>query len=350
MGPKYEDLGKKAALALDPMAAKFGNVSGATDDLAKTIGTTPAAALDSFKRQAQLKLAAVTGSMVQFGIQNQSAVKPLVMGLGAIAAVILTVRAGQIAWTAATTAWSAVTAVATGVQWLYNAAMAANPMVWIVIAIVALIVVIVLIATKTTWFQKIWHAAWGAITGAAKGAWSWIKKNWPLILGILTGPIGLAVLLITKKWNSITSFFSKAPGRIGKATMGLFDGLKNAFRSAVNFIIGGWNRLHFGIPSIDTHIPGIGKIGGGSFGVPQIPYLAAGGHIMAGGMAVVGERGPEALYLPTGATVAPLTRGGSGGTLHVVIDLPGESDLLRANRKMVRVYGRGDVQVAFGTG
>jgi phage-related minor tail protein len=350
-GTQAEDLGN-ALYSLDPSNAvkALGKVGGAADKMANAVGNNPSAALETFKRQAQMKLAAIAGNFIQFGMQNTTYVKPLVTSLGTIALVIAAIRIGQMAWSAATAAWSAVTTVATGVQWLYNAALAASPTTWIIIGIIALVAVIVLIATKTTWFQRIWHASWGAITGAASATWNWIKRNWPLILGILTGPIGLAVLYVTKHWNDIVGFMSKLPGRIGKATGGMWDGIKNAFRSAINWIIGGWNSLQFGIPGVDTHIPGVGTVGGFTLGTPDIPYLAKGGTITAGGMAVVGDAGPEAVYLPRGATVSPLTRGGAGGVVHVVIDLPGESDLLRANRKAVRVYGRGNVQVAFGNG
>jgi hypothetical protein len=348
-GTQSEDM-QKALSHLDPSTAvkALGKVGGAADQMAKTVGNNPAAALETFKRQATMKLADISGHFVSFAMANTSVMKPVAIGLGAIAAVILAIRAGQIAWTAATTAWSAVTTVATGVQWLYNAALSANPMTLVVIGIIALIAVIVLIATKTTWFQQIWHASWHAITGAASATWSWIKRNWPLILGILTGPIGLAVLYVTRHWNSIVTFMSRLPGRIGKATGGMWDGIKDAFRESINWVIGRWDGLSFSIPGVDTHIPGVGSVGGFTLGTPDIPYLAKGGTITAGGMAVVGDAGPEAVYLPRGAAVSPLTRGGAGGVVHVVIDLPGESDLLRANRKLVRVYGRGNVTTAFG--
>jgi hypothetical protein len=350
-GTQAEDLGQ-ALFSLDPSTAvqALGQVSGAADKMAKTVGDNPGAALEKFKRQAQLKLAEISGHFISFATNNQQYVKPLAMGLAAVAGVILAIRAGQIAWTAATTAWTAVTTVATGVQWLYNAAMSANPATLIVLGLLALIAVIVVIATKTTWFQTIWHASWGAITAAAKGTWNWIKRNWPYILGVLTGPIGLAVVYVVKHWDSVVTFFSRMPGRIGRATRGMFDGIKSAFRSSINWIIGRWNGLAFSIPGVNTHIPGVGSVGGFTLGTPNIPYLAKGGHILGGGIATVGERGPERVYLPTGATVAPLTRGGMGGHLVVEVRLPGESDLLRANRKLVRVYGRGDVSVAFGTG
>jgi phage-related minor tail protein len=349
LGTQSEDL-SKALFAIDPRAAvdALGKVDGAADKMARTVSNNPSAALERFKRSAQMKLAEVTGSFVQFAMRNQQVFRPLVTVLGVAAAALLayTVAAKiyaiqQAFVTEGTLAYAAA-------QWAANSALLANPMTWVVISTLALIAVIVLIATKTHWFQRIWHAAWGAITAAARGTWSWIKSHWPLVLGILTGPVGLAVLYITRHWNSIVTFVTRLPGRIGRASAGMWDGIKDAFRSAINYVIGGWNGLHFGIPRINTHIPGVGTVGGGSFGVPQIPYLAHGGQIMAGGWAMVGERGPEQVYLPGGATVAPLPRGGAGGRVIVEVRLPGESDLLRAMRKLVRVYGRGDVQVAFG--
>jgi phage-related minor tail protein len=351
LGTQSEDL-SKALFAIDPSTAvqSLGKVEGATNQMANAVSNNPSAALETFKRQAQMKLAAIAGNFIQFAMQNASVVKPLAASLGTIALVIAAIRIGQMAWSAATAAWTAVTTLATGVQWAYNAALAASPTTWIIIGIVALIAVIVLIATKTTWFQQLWHAAWGAITGAAAATWNWMKRTWPGIQGVLTKPFTSSYQWITRQWDSMVGFVAKLPGRIGKASSGMWDGIKDAFRSSINWIIGGWNSLRFTIPGVDTHIPGVGSIGGVSFGVPAIPYLAKGGTITAGGMAVVGDAGPEAVYLPRGATVAPLTRAAGGGVVRVVIDLPGESDLLRANRKAVRVYGRGNVQVAFGTG
>jgi hypothetical protein len=350
-GTQAEDLGK-ALYSLDPSTAvqALGKVGGAADQMAKTVGNNPASALESFKRQAQLKLAEISGHFITFAMNNQQYIKPLAIGLGAVAAVILAIRLGQIAWTAATTAWTAVTTVATGVQWLYNAALAANPITLIVLGILALVAVTVILWKKNDAFRQFMQAAWSLIWGAIKTGWNWLKKNWPYILAILTGPVGLAVLFIVKKGDSIVGFFTKMPGRIGKATHGMFDGVKSAFRSSINWIIGRWNGLAFSIPGVNTHIPGVGRVGGFTLGTPNIPYLAKGGRILGSGLAMVGERGPEQVYLPTGATVAPLTRGGTGGHVVVEVRLPGEGDFMRITRKAVRVYGRGDVQIAFGTG
>ena len=44
----------------------------------------------------------------------------------------------------------------------------------------------------------------------------------------------------------------------------------------------------------------------GPFGNVHIPALANGGDISRGGVALVGERGPEIVRLPTGSNVAPM--------------------------------------------
>ena len=50
-------------------------------------------------------------------------------------------------------------------------------------------------------------------------------------------------------------------------------------------------------------------LGGGSFGpwrmLDQVPLMAEGGTVTSSGLAVVGEKGPEIVKLPTGASVTP---------------------------------------------
>jgi hypothetical protein len=108
---------------------------------------------------------------------------------------------------------------------------------------------------------------------------------------------------VAARWQDFVNDVHAMPGKISAAASGMFNGITNAFKSAINDLIRGWNRLQFTIPGVDTHIPGVGKIGGFTLGTPDIPYLAAGGVINRAGLAVVGERGPELVGLPTGAQV-----------------------------------------------
>ena len=349
-GTQAEDL-QDALYALDPSAAvaALGEIEGATNRVAETVAD-PSRALEQFKRTALTRLGEIAGGFVQWAMANQQVMLPLAGALAGIAATILLVRVGTAAWAAAQGIATAATMVWTGAQWLLNAAFWASPITWIIAGIIALVAVIVLIATKTTWFQTAWNTSWGAIKGAAQGAWRWIKDNWPLILTILTGPIGAAVWIIKEHGDSIVGFFRDMPGRISRAASGMWNGITSGFKGAVNGIIRGWNNLSF-------------TVGGGSFmgvgipsftlGTPNIPYLAQGGLISRAGAAVVGERGPELLSLPGGAQVTPLSRGRGpdGGAQRVVVEFrfDGPEEMVRLMRKAVRVRG-GNVQVVLGKG
>lgn len=100
--------------------------------------------------------------------------------------------------------------------------------------------------------------------------------------------------------GKFVGFFKALPGKIGHAVSGMFDGLKNAFRSAINWIIDKWNGIHFSLPKINA----LGlHFGGGTIAVPQIPKLAKGGVLTKPTLNVAGEAGPEA--------VIPLSKLGS---------------------------------------
>jgi phage-related protein len=148
-------------------------------------------------------------------------------------------------------------------QWLLNSAFLASPLTWIIVGIVALVAVIVLIATKTDWFQRAWRASWSWIKSAASNTWDFIKKipGW-----------------IESAFKHVASFIS-APYRI-----------------AFNLIADAWNntigRLSFTFPS---WIPGIG---GNGFSVPNLPHFHAGGVV--GGP--VGS--PQLALLQGGETVS----------------------------------------------
>jgi hypothetical protein len=129
-------------------------------------------------------------------------------------------------------------------QWLMNTALLASPITWIIVGIVALVAVIVLIATKTRWFQTAWRVAWGGIRAAASNAWNFIRQ--------IPG------------W--IASAFSRVAGWISAP-----------FRAAFNFIATAWNNTVGGLSfSIPSWVPGIG---GNSFGVPRLPHFHSGGIV-----------------------------------------------------------------------
>jgi hypothetical protein len=204
-----------------------------------------------------------------------------------------------------------------------------GPVALIIAAITAVIAIIVYLAVKTDFFQKLWKVAWEGIKNATLFVWNWIKDHWPLLLAILTGPIGLAVLYITKHWDSIVNIVKSIPGRIGKAAAGMWDGIKDAFRSALNWIIDRWNSLHFSIPGFDAF--GI-HVGGFSLGVPSLPHFAHGG--IGSGLAWVGDRGRELVDLGAGGRVYNNEQANNmmtnGGRLELVLEVVPRSGMSNA--------------------
>ena len=139
----------------------------------------------------------------KFFSEHKTAVVALAAVLGTLVTVVYAIGFATKAWAAAQAIAKAATVAWTAVQWLLNAALSANPIGLVVIAIAALVVGLVIAYKKSETFRKIVDAAFNAVWDIAKKLFSWFKANWPLLLAILTGPIGIAVLAIVRHWDTI---------------------------------------------------------------------------------------------------------------------------------------------------
>ncbi len=169
-------------------------------------------------------------------------------------------------------------------QWLWNAAMSANPIGLVVIAIAALVAGLIWAYNNVGWFRDGVNAAFSAIGAGVSGAVNWV--------------VGI--------WNGAVGFFGGSVGRIIGFFSGIGSGIRNAFSGAFNFIRSLWNstvgRIRFTIPS---WVP---VIGGSSFGFPTF-------HT---GGTVPGVAGQEVMaILQAGEKVVPRTGqgGGMGGEI-----------------------------------
>jgi hypothetical protein len=151
--------------------------------------------------------------------------------------------------------------------------------------------------------KLIMKLAWEAIKDTARNAWngfvSWIGNVW----GDIKHRVRTGV-------DGVVDFVGSIPGRIAGRMVGAFDSIKEAFRSAINWIITKWNGLSFSIDGVDTKIPGVGKVGGFSIGTPNISTLHDGGFV--GGQSFSGLAADEvAAILRRGEVV--LTRSQQAG-------------------------------------
>lgn len=221
----------------------------------------------------------------------------------------------------ATMAW-------TGAQWLLNAALDANPIGLIVVAVTALIAIVVLIATKTKWFQELWHAAWGGIKSAALAVGTWFRDT------------------LWNKWikgtfETVVGYIEGLPGRFAKVGDHLWDWITDGLKGALNGAIA---LLNDGIDVINSITHGISDTWSWA-GIPAIPAIP---HVpkLHGGGIVPGAPGQESLaILMAGERVTPA--GASGApTVYVAAGDRVTESVFAAIREMVATRFGGDVTIA----
>jgi hypothetical protein len=235
-------------------------------------------------------------------------------------------KVATLAQAAAQKVAAAGTKVWAGVQWLLNAALSANPIGIVIIAIAALIAIVVLIATKTTWFQSIWKALVKAFDVSVR-----------FLRGLFNGWWATVSAVYGKIWTTLKGL----PGRLRSAFSGLVNIISAPFRTAFNLVARAWNNT---IGRLSWTVPGwIPGIGGNSISAPRLPTFHKGG-------VVPGAPGTEMIaVLQAGETVTPAGAGArtvieirSGGTAF-------DDALVRVLQNAVRVRG-GSVQLVLGTG
>ena len=216
-----------------------------------------------------------------------------------------------------TTAWTAYKAAnegATVAQWLFNAAVGANPLVLLISLLAALVVGFVVAYKKVDWFReavdnlasgfvKGWSdfANWwtdivvGLIDGFVKG-WSdfanwWtdkVKETWANIKSVF-GKVGSFFVEI---WDTIKSKFTAIGTKIGES-------IGAAFKLAINSVIATVEKQINFIPNaINGAIDLINKLPNveiSAIPTVNLPRLAKGGVVNEDTVVEVGENGSEAI-------------------------------------------------------
>jgi hypothetical protein len=271
LSPELRQMIKDGATFDEVMAAMAKTTGGAA--------TTAANSAEGQFKRLSVSLAETKESIGAALLPAIEAVLPFLQKMGAwaqensttfviIAGVIGGIAAAVVLANAAITAWGVATKVFTGIQVAFNAVMALNPVTLVVIAIAALIAGLVIAYKKFDAFREI------------------------------VDTVGRAIK------TGFLVYFS--------AIQTQAEILYNVFKTVFNGIATLWNnsigKLSFKAPS---WVPGIG---GKGFDVPNIPMLAEGGIVTSPQLALIGERGPEA--------VIPLSKmnqmgGGNNVTIHV---------------------------------
>lgn len=226
-----------------------------------------------------------------------------------------------------------------------------------VIAIAALVAGLVWAYNNVEWFRNGVNAFFQGVSDIAVEVFNFMAGYMSNIFGgiiqnfqnffdagkrIFTGFIDFVTGIFTgdweRAWNGVVNIFG-----------GIFDGIAAMAKAPFNGMIGLINAFLGGLNNIKIPkwVPGVG---GKSFSISTLPYLADGGHVL-NGQAIVGEAGPELLTNKNGkTTVTPLSdeekRKGIGGKVqpakveqHIHIgnvDANNPSELNKMNRKFYR--------------
>ncbi len=143
-----------------------------------------------------------------------------------------------------------------------------------------------------------------------------IKDNWQgawNTMQLTVGTIGIRIKTIINDIKlsimGLMNALSSGISGVWEGIMGIFKGGINSVLKMVNFLIEQLNKIQVSIPA---WVP---AVGGKSFGIniPQVPYLAKGGVVTGPTLAMVGEKGPEAII--------PLNK--AGGMTGIVVNING---------------------------
>lgn len=179
----------------------FGGAAGA-QDAAAVSADGAAASMDGLAASEDATAASTEASTVAADENSAGWLRSSLAAVGA-AAKFLVLQAAELAVTLATKAWTAA-------QWLFNAAMDANPIMLVVIAIGALAAGVVYAYTHFQAFRNIVSDVWNWLKGAVVDVINFVRDHWELIVDIITGPIGIVATQIYDHWQTIKRYFTDA--------------------------------------------------------------------------------------------------------------------------------------------
>lgn len=231
----------------DPVAVEAAKstetMEGALGNLNATIVGGLTGAIDAIKPTLTDFIGALSG-FVQFIVDNMNWIGPLAAGIGIVVAAV--------------TLWTAV-------QWLLNAALTANPVGLIIVAIGLLIGIIIFLVQNwdavvaflsdvwngfVSWFMGImdgflawWNGLWTAV-------WEWIVGIWNGIVAWVTNAIGMMLLGMQIIGDAIAAWWNGMWEAIGSFLMGVWSNI-------VGFVTGYINMVQAIIVAVVTTISGI---------------------------------------------------------------------------------------------
>lgn len=153
-------MGGSAATAANTAAGRMQRMSLAIDEAKEGIG---AALLPVIER-----LVPYLQKMAEWAQDNADVLFKVGVVIAGVAGSVVVLKGALAAWTA--------------IQWALNSALLANPITWVVVAIVALVAAVVVAYHRFEWFKNIVDFVWEGIQVAIGAVVKWFQETaWPII-------------------------------------------------------------------------------------------------------------------------------------------------------------------------
>jgi tape measure domain-containing protein len=230
-----EPVAVEAAKSTETLEGSLGNLKATIVGVLSDVITTAKPTLTGFINglaDAFKTGIAIIGEVSNFVRDNMAWIGPLAVGIGVIVGAMTAWRLANMAWLAIQSVVSAVTAVHTALtygaagasyafntatkagaiaQWALNAAMSANPIGVVIVAIAALVAGLVWFFTQTELGREVWANVTTAIATAATWLWETVLR--PVFEGIgavfkwlwenIILPIGTLIVNYYRFWGAV---------------------------------------------------------------------------------------------------------------------------------------------------
>lgn len=161
---------------------------------------------------------------------------------------------GKLASRTATLAMGAAQKIATAAQWAWNAAISANPIGLVVIAVIALVAIMVVLYKKSATFRRFVDAMWKAIQAAAAATGKVLKAVWKaalaavmgyvrgfvayfkLVFGVLKGIVSLFIAIFKGDWRGVVDVVKGIIGGFRDFFRNIFDALPDPVQKVIDKI------------------------------------------------------------------------------------------------------------------
>ena len=304
-------------------------IDKAMGDLYETIGTQVAPIIE--------KLSAKIADLIDFLVENKNVVIPLVTVLGGLAAIILAANTAITVYNGLLAAKKVAVGLATAAQWLFNAAMSANPIGLVIIAIAAIIAIIIVLVKNWDKVTEVVGKAWDKIKEFASGAWNALKD------------FGKKVAEFAQDVVEVFTFIPRKMFELGKNIVsGLWDGiqnmaswLKNKVFDFFGNLIPSWAKKMLGISSPSKVFAAFGEniVQGLAQGINAAENIAKNATLSLGNTTVGGLNIPSLSNTKSSA--------GINITINAGLGTNGPA-LGRQVSSAIKQYGKVSSQVAFG--